>query len=90
MRLARRIQPPLAGYTLQHMRAAILEVEARAGHQILDGAGDQCFIGAGQRRDTRGDVDRDAGDIIAMKLDLSGVQPGANCYAELAREVLYA
>ena len=50
------------------MRAALLEAEARAGHQVLDGAGHQRFIGARQRSDTCGDVDRHAGEVIAMEL----------------------
>ena len=41
--------------------------------------------GAGERRDARADVHRDAGDVVALQLDLAGVEPGAHLDAQRPR-----
>ena len=46
------------------MGAAILERDARAGHEVLDGARDEHLAGAGLRRDARADVDGDPAELV--------------------------
>ena len=43
---AERVQAPFAGHALQLVRAAVLELEARAGDEVLDGARDEHLAGA--------------------------------------------
>ena len=60
----------------------VLEVDARAGDQVLDRARDEHFARPGQRAHPRPDVDRDAADVGVDDLELAGVQAGAHLQAE--------
>src|SRR6266581_4701649 len=73
---------PLAGYALQRMDAALLEGQARAGHEVLHGVRDEHFAGLRQRRDARADVDSDAAKLRPHHLALAGMEPGADLEPE--------
>ena len=60
------------------MLAAVLEDEARAGDEVLDGGADEDLGGAGERGDPGADVHGDAADVGAQQLDLAGVAAGAD------------
>src|SRR4051794_34497014 len=53
-------QPPWVGHAPELVHPAILEAEPRAGHQILDGAGDEHLPRLGLGRHALPDVDGDA------------------------------
>ena len=57
---------PFVGDAFERMGAAISEWDARAADQVGDGAGDEDFVGLGERLDTLGDVDGDAADVVAV------------------------
>jgi hypothetical protein len=78
-----REQPPLAGDALELGDAAVLEVQVRAGDEILDRGGDEHLAGPGERGDASTDVDGEPGDLVACELALAGVQPGSHLEAEL-------
>src|SRR6187200_14316 len=56
------------------MDAAVLELDSRAGDQVLDRARDEDFARPRQRSDTGTHVDSDAGDTVPMHLALAGVE----------------
>ena len=66
------------------MLAAVVEREAGADDEVLDRARDEDLAGAGERCDACGDVDREAGDVVALDLDLSDVEAGTDLQSELA------
>ena len=74
---------PLAGNALERLGAAVLEVDARAGGEVPDDAGDQHLAGSGLRRYPGADVDRDAFHLAADELYLAGVNAGTDLEAEL-------
>ena len=82
-----RVELPLAGHALELVDAAVVEVDAGAGDEILDGARDEHLARPGLRGDARADVDGDAGDLVVAELALARVQPGADVEAELAHRV---
>jgi hypothetical protein len=49
---------------------------SRIRNQVVDGPGDQHLPGAGGRHDPRGQVHRNAADIITSNLHLIGVEAG--------------
>src|SRR4051794_41718957 len=72
-----REQVPLAVDAFQRPRAAVLEVDARAGGEVADDARDQHLTWSGLRGDPRADVHADALDLVADDLHLAGVDAGA-------------
>ena len=74
---------PLAGDALELVLAAIVELEAGADDEVLDRARDEDLAGAGERRDPCADVDREAGDVVRLDLDLADVEPGPDLEPEL-------
>src|ERR1700716_3551713 len=60
------------------MSASLVEAEARAGNQILDGSRHQHLARSGERRDARGDVDCNALHVVAGDLDLAGMEAAAD------------
>src|SRR5262249_6740552 len=46
--------------------------------EVGDGAGDEDFVGLGERLDPLGDVDGKATDVVTAQLDLAGVKPAAH------------
>src|SRR5438105_1940641 len=69
------------------MRAAILEHDPRAGHQVFDGARGEDFTGTRQSSDPRADVYRKAADVVAHPLALTGMNPGPDFEAGLAETI---
>jgi len=68
---------PVAGDALEGLGAAVVELEFRADHKVLDGACDEYLSRSGERADARADVHADTGDVVGSPLDLTGVQTGA-------------
>ena len=66
----------------QHLTAAVLELQAGAGNEVANGAGDEDLSAAGQFRDARRDVDSDAADVVAHDFDLAGMEAAAHLDAE--------
>lgn len=58
------------------MLASVVKFNARSDHQVLDGAGHQDLVRAGQCGDSGSNVDGDAADIAPHQLALAGMQPG--------------
>jgi hypothetical protein len=56
------------------VNAAILEAEGRADDEILHGGGDEDLAGSRQSRNASPDRDGDSRKVIAVRLDLTGVQ----------------
>lgn len=73
---------PLVGHTFENMEAARLELDTRAGDDILDRERRQHLAGAGERGDARADVDREPGDVVTQEFDLAGVRVGARLDAD--------
>src|ERR1700730_11890337 len=84
-RSSRGVKLPLTGHALQRVRTTILESQPRAGHEVLDRAGDQHFVGSRQRSDARANVHCQAGDRVALVLDFSHVQPRSDGHSKLTR-----
>src|SRR5207245_11316861 len=64
------VQAPLARHPLQTMRAALLERQARARHEILHGIADEHFARTRQSSHARADVNGDATELLANDLAL--------------------
>ena len=77
-------ESPRARHPLEIVQAPVAELDSRAGHQILDGAGYQNLSRHRHGHDPGGDVNSDAAHTVSAlaQLDLSGVQPGADLDAE--------
>ena len=60
------------------MRAAIVECDLRACHQILHGAGAEHLARGREGAHARRDVHRDPPDLVLAQLDLTGVKSGAD------------
>ena len=69
------------------MLAALVELKARAGDEILHRLRDEHFSPARQSRDARADRDGDAGDLALVQLALARVDARANLEPELAHAV---
>src|SRR4029450_8596132 len=78
---------PLVGDAFERMGAAISEWDARAADEVGDGAGDEDFVGLGEGLAALGDVDGDAADVVAVQLDLAGVEPDPHVDADGADRV---
>ncbi len=59
------------------MLAAIIKLDARANHEVLDGARDKYFALRRQRTDSSGDMHGEAAEIVASHLTLTGVKTHA-------------
>src|SRR5882724_10673050 len=79
-----REETPLPGHAAEVVGATIHEAQARAGDQILHGAGDEDLAGRGARRHPSPDVDGNAPHIVAHQLALARVQPGPDLDPERA------
>src|ERR1700720_1059601 len=69
---------PFTGNTLERLAAAVAEAQARARHQVLDGARHQHLARTGERRDARADVNRNTADIVADHFALAGMESGTD------------
>ena len=78
-----RVAPPRLVDTLELLLTGFGEGETRPGDEVLHSARHHGLVRAGQARDTGGDVDSDAGDVVLADLDLAGVEAGANGEVEL-------
>ena len=65
------------------MRPTVREREPGADDEVAHGPGHEHAVRLREREHTRGDVDADAGDVVAAPLDLTRVQPGADLQAQL-------
>ena len=59
------------------MFAAILKLNARANHEILDGVRDEHFARHRQRTESSGNVHGEAAEIVASHFALTGVETHA-------------
>src|SRR2546423_6490010 len=87
--LARRdgVDGPLPGNALQGLSSAFDEVDVGSARQLADRRRDEHFARLGARQQPRRDRDSETSDVVAARLDLTGVRTGANTDAEL-RELL--
>src|SRR5215218_3034426 len=72
------VQPPFAGNALQLVYSALLELDARARDEVLDGLRDQHLPRPRQRSDARARVDREAAHLVAVELAFAGVDARAD------------
>src|SRR3954453_24077802 len=75
-------EPPLAGDALQLVQPAVLELDARAGNEVLHGARHQHLPGRRLRGDTGAGVDRDSADVTVVYLAFPGVKAGSDLEPE--------
>src|SRR5262245_42486742 len=80
-------ETPVARNALEGGGAAVVELQPRAGHQVLDGLRDEHLPGGRLGRHPRPDRDRDAGDLLVDDLALAGVEPGAELEPQLGHRV---
>ena len=80
-------QVPLARHTFQHMRAARLESEPRASHEIPHRLRDQNFARSGKMGHTRTDMHRDSCKIGSNDLAFPSVQAAAHLKAERVHRI---
>src|SRR5262245_12872430 len=78
-------EPPLPGHTLEGVQAAFGELDARAQHEVADGARDEYFPGLGKCADPGTDVHGESGYVVSAPLALTGVQACANAEPDPAR-----
>jgi hypothetical protein len=71
-------ESPAARHTLEMVLVTILELEARTGDKVDNGARDQHLTRASKAGDTLADVDGNATDVIPHHLDLTGVKTGTD------------
>src|SRR6267143_3930170 len=67
-----------AWHALQRVKPPVVELQSRAGHEILDRVRDQNLAALADAGDARADVHRDAGELGAAHFALAGVQPRAH------------
>src|SRR5687768_11054086 len=82
-----RVEVPLTGNALELLGATVLEVDAGAGGEVPDDAGDEYLARPGLGSDPRPNVDRDALDRIGHELHLPGVDARPDVKAKLADRV---
>src|SRR5436305_15026347 len=78
-------QLPFARYSFELVGASRIELDAGAGHQVLDSAGDQHFPGGRLRGHASTRVNRDSRNLPIRDLALARMQPRADREAEFAR-----
>ncbi len=71
-------------HALEHVGAAVVELDPRSDDEILHGAGDEDLAGPTHRGNPGADVHGDSADVVGGHLNLSGVKPGTNLHAEIA------
>ena len=76
------VKAHLLRQTFQRMSAAILKAQTGAGHQVADRARHDRFSRFRLGRDARRDMHGDAGDVVALQLDLARVEIAAYRDAE--------
>src|SRR4029079_18197107 len=69
-------QVPLAGDALEIVHAALFELDARSGNEVLDGPRDEYLAWVCLGGDSRARVHGDPGDLAVDKLALPRVEPG--------------
>jgi hypothetical protein len=79
-----RVEVPFARDALELGAPTVLEVQAGAGGEVPDDAGDEHFAGSGLRRDPGADADRSSSHLVADELHLAGVYPCPDIEAEVA------
>ena len=84
LRRADGIEPPFAGDTLQLVNAAVVELDPRAGDEVLHGARDEHFTGCGRVCDASPDRNGDPGQLPVVPLALAGVEADAELQAQRA------
>ena len=82
-----REQAPRPGHALEVGFAAILETNARARDEVLDGARHEHVAGRRGGGDSSADVDGDAADLALDRLHLADVEPRAHGEAQGSRTV---
>ena len=87
MRLPNGKKPPLVRHALEGMLAAVLELEPRAGGEVLDGARDEHLSGRRFCQHALAEVHGDPCDPLVKDLDLAGVQSGTDLDPKLANRV---
>src|SRR5580704_7216145 len=80
-------QPPAPRDTLELALAAIHELDTRSRHQVDHGPRDQDLARLRARLDSGCDVHGDSGQVIAAKLDFSGMHAGSDLDVEAAKGV---
>src|SRR5690242_7973756 len=80
--LARGVEPPLAGEALELPGAALLELDARAGDEVLDRLRYEHLSRACLGRDAGAGVHRDSAHVAACEHDLAGVEAGSNVQSD--------
>ena len=76
------MEAPASRNALQLVLAAPLELDARAGDEVFDGARDEHLARACLRRHARPSVDGDAGDLVADELALARVHADPDLKAQ--------
>src|SRR3954453_13636005 len=76
---------PGARNAFEFVVASVGEFDAGAGDEVDDRGRDEGLAGIGERGDSSGDVDADAGDVVADELDLSGVKATAQFDVECGK-----
>jgi hypothetical protein len=69
-----REEAPLAGNALERLDAAVVELEAGAGHKVLHSARHEHLAGPGQGRDPGGDVHGHARHVLVQDFALACVE----------------
>ena len=78
---------PLSGYVLEAVDGPILETDSRAGHQVLDGVGDQDLARGRSASDARANFQGHAAQPIAGDVAFTGMHAGPNLYSQPKRLV---
>ena len=69
------------------MLAAVIEGEAGSGNEIDDGARHEYFTRCGGFADAVGEVNRDAGELVAAPLYFAGMDADADVEADLTGDI---
>src|SRR5215472_14831724 len=83
-------QMPLSWDVLEAVDAPILESDSRAGHQVLDGVGDQDLARDRSGGHPRANINCQAAQLIADDVAFTGVHPGPNLYSQPKRLVAHS
>ena len=76
---------PVAGYTLQRVRAVFRKFDAGTDDEIAHGRRHQYLAARRETRDPRADVHCHPRDVVALELDLAGVQARTHFDTERTR-----
>src|SRR5262245_20842291 len=78
---------PRVGHAFERVRAAFLERQSGAGHEVADRLRDQHLARARKTGDARADVHGDSGNVVPYELAFAGVQAAAHLKAERAYRI---